>query len=161
MLAPREVALFLTCQLAPGANPGSYRAGSAAALVRDLGISDEVVELGAVPYRSLHQLYRSADIYVSPAYAESFAHPLVEAMSSGLPVVASSLAIHKEICGSAALYFDTFSPQELADRVAAVAQSRPLHEQLSRAGAGRSSAFSWKNHVERITGLAKSLMPLR
>ena len=135
-LAPRKVKLFLTCQLAPGANPGSYSAGFAAALVRDLGISYEVVELGAVPYRSLHQLYRSADIYVSPAYAESFAHPLVEAMSSGLPVVASSLAIHKEICGPAALFFDTFSPQELADRVAAIARSRPLHEQLSQAGAG-------------------------
>jgi glycosyltransferase involved in cell wall biosynthesis len=159
-LAPRKVKLFLTCQLAPGANPGSYSAGFAAALVRDLGISNQIVELGAVPYKSLHQLYRSADVYVSPAYAESFAHPLVEAMSSGLPVVASSLAIHKEICGPAALFFETFSPQELADRVVAVAQSQALRAELSRAGYERSMAFSWKNHVERIIGLAKSLMPL-
>jgi glycosyltransferase involved in cell wall biosynthesis len=157
ILAPREVALFLTCQLAPGANPGLYRTDFAAALVRELGISNQVVELGAVPYNSLHQLYRSADIYVSPAYAESFAHPLVEAMSSGLPVVASNLAIHKEICGSAALYFDTFAPQELADRVVEVAQSQPLHAQLSRAGGQRSTAFSWKAHVERILALGSEL----
>jgi glycosyltransferase involved in cell wall biosynthesis len=157
-LAPRWVKLFLTCQLAPGANPGSYRPNSAAALVRDLGISNQVVELGAVPYKSLHQLYRSANIYVSPAYAESFAHPLVEAMSSRLPVVASNLPTHREICGSAALYFDTFSPQELADRVVEIAQSPTRHEQLAQAGGERAVAFNWKNHVERIVGLAKGLM---
>jgi glycosyltransferase involved in cell wall biosynthesis len=74
--------------------------------------------------------------------------------------VASSLAIHKEICGPAALFFETFSPQELADRVVAVAQSQAFRAELSRAGYERSMAFSWKNHVERIIGLAKSLMPL-
>jgi glycosyltransferase involved in cell wall biosynthesis len=156
-LAPREVSLLLTCQLAPGANPGSYHAKSAASLVRQLGISNDVVELGAVPYQSLHHVYRSADVYASPAYAESFAHPLVEAMASGLPVVASNLSVHQEICGSAALYFDTFASQELADRVVAIAQSQSLHAQLSQAGAERSMAFSWKAHVERIVKLAFEL----
>ena len=64
-----------------------------------------VVELGAVPYSLLHQVYRECDIYVTPAYAESFAHPLVEAMASGLPIVASDLAVHREICQDAAIYF--------------------------------------------------------
>jgi glycosyltransferase involved in cell wall biosynthesis len=160
-LAPREVVLFLTCQLAPGANPGSYHANSASALVRELGISTDVVELGAVPYKNLHHVYRSADVYVSPAYAESFAHPLVEAMASGLPVVASNLAVHREICGSGALYFDTFAPQELADRVVAIVQSQSLHTQLSEAGAERSMAFSWRTHVERVIGLASELCHAR
>lgn len=122
-LGSRRVVLFLTCRLADGANPGAYRASSAAALVRGLGLSNNVVELGAVPYGLLHHVYRAADIYVSPAYAESFAHPLVEAMSSALPVVASDLPVHREICGAAALYFERFSPQELAERVAEVALS--------------------------------------
>ena len=160
-LAPRKVKLFLTCRLAPGANPGSYRPDSAAALLRDLGISSQVIELGAVSYKSLHHLYRSADVYVSPAYAESFAHPLVEAMSSRLAVVASNLAVHKEICGSAALYFDTFSPQELADRVVEIAQSPTLHVQLSQAGVQRSTAFSWKVNVERILAVAAELCRVR
>lgn len=158
-VASRPVALILTCKLAPGANPGAYQADSAAALIRELGISNEVVELGAVPYSLLHHVYRSADVYLSPAYAETFAHPLVEAMSSGLPVVASNLAVHKEICGCAALYFDTFSPQDLAARVVEIAQSPDLQSELSQAGAERSQAFSWNNHVERIVSLAKSLTP--
>ena len=68
-----------------------------------LGVRDNAtLELGTVPYRSLHRLHRACHIYVTPAYAETFAHPLVEAMSSGLPVVASDLPVHREICGDAA-----------------------------------------------------------
>ncbi|MGB6473381.1 MAG: glycosyltransferase family 1 protein [Candidatus Sulfotelmatobacter sp.] len=154
-LAPRTVRLFLTCKLAPGANPGAYRPERAAALVRQLNLSDEVVELGSVPYSLLHHVYRSADIYVSPAYAESFAHPLVEAMSCGLPVVASDLPVHREICCDAGVYFQRFSPEDLAQRVLAVAGSSELAGQLAQAGMARASAFSWKRHVDQILSLAR------
>jgi hypothetical protein len=35
-------------------------------------------------------------IYVMPAYTESFAHPLVRAMASRLPIVAADSGIHRE-----------------------------------------------------------------
>jgi glycosyltransferase involved in cell wall biosynthesis len=156
-LAPRPVRLFLTCKLAPGANPGAYRTEQAAALVRELKLSEEVVELDSVPYSLLHHVYRSADIYVTPAYAESFAHPLVEAMSSGLPVVASDLPVHREICGEAGVYFQRFSPEELAQRILAVAGSSELAGRLGRAGMVRASAFSWKRHLDQILSLAREV----
>jgi glycosyltransferase involved in cell wall biosynthesis len=156
-VAPRPVRLFLTCKLAPGANPGAYRPERAAGLVRQLNVSDEVVELGAVPYSLLHHVYRSADLYVTPAYAESFAHPLVEAMSSGLPVVASDLPVHREICGDAGVYFERFSPQDLAQRILAIAGSPVLAGQLAQAGIVRASAFSWKRHVDQILSLAREV----
>ena len=117
-----------------------------------------VVELGAIPYRQLHQLYRRADVYVTPAYTETFAHPLVEAMSSGLPVVASDLPVHREICGDAALYFPRFSAQGLADRVVEMALSLDLSAQLRSLGLARSTVFSWKGHVEELLSLARSLV---
>ena len=80
---------------------------SCSGLVKMLGVSSMVVELGVVPYRQLHQLYARADVYVTPAYTETFAHPLVEAMASGLPVVASDLPVHREICwGGSGLFPD-------------------------------------------------------
>jgi glycosyltransferase involved in cell wall biosynthesis len=156
-LAPRPVRLFLTCKLARGANPGTYRPDRAAALVRQLNLSDEVVELGAVPYSLLHHVYRSADIYVTPAYAESFAHPLVEAMSSALPVVASDLAVHREICGDAGVYFQRFSSQDLAEQILEVVSSSELAGRLAQAGKVRASAFSWKRHVDQILSLAREV----
>ncbi|HLW85823.1 MAG TPA: glycosyltransferase family 1 protein [Candidatus Sulfotelmatobacter sp.] len=156
-LAPRPIRLFLTCKLAPGANPGAYNPEQAAALVRQLKLSEEVVELGSVPYALLHHVYRSADVYVTPAYAETFAHPLVEAMSSGLPVVASDLSVHREICGTAGVYFHRFSPEELAQLVITVAGSSELATRLAQAGIERASEFSWKRHVDQILSLAREI----
>ena len=157
LLPGRTVRLFLTCKLRAGENPGAYDPQAAAKLVKELGVSDMVVELGSVPYRQLHQVSRRANIYVSPAYTETFAHPLVEAMASGLPVVASNLAVHQEICGDAARYFSRFSPPELAESVARIAESGPTATRMAEAGLERARQFSWKTHVDQILKLAQTL----
>ena len=155
LLKGKQVKLFLTCRLNSGDNPGAYRAESAALLANDL--RGDIVELGTIPYRSLHRLYRACHIYVTPAYAESFAHPLIESMSSGLPVVASDLPVHREICGDAGIYFSRFSPDALAERVLQVQESPELAEKLSSNGLRRARDFSWSKHVERLVVLAQEL----
>ncbi|MFI5095418.1 MAG: glycosyltransferase family 4 protein [Candidatus Acidiferrales bacterium] len=154
----KKVKLFLTCQLKSGENPGTYRAEAALSLANDLRGRQDIVELGTIPYRSLHHLYRACHIYVTPAYAESFAHPLIEAMSSGLPVLASDLPVHREICGDAGVYFPPFSPDALAERVMQIQESPELAEKLSRNGLRRACDFSWSEHVERLVGLARKLV---
>jgi glycosyltransferase involved in cell wall biosynthesis len=158
LIAPRPVSLFLTCRLQPGANPGSFRTEGAASLVQELGLSSNVVELGAVPYHLLHYVYRACDLYVTPAYVETFAHPLVEAMAAGLPVVASDLAVHREVCGDAALYFPAFSPDLLAETVCRMALSREVSGKMSERGLERSADFSWKKHVDQIVAVAEELL---
>ena len=157
----KKVRLFLTCQLKSADNPGTYRTESAASLARDSRASQHIVELGTIPYRSLHHLYRACHMYVTPAYAESFAHPLVEAMSSGLPVVASDLPVHREICGDAGIYFSRFSPEELADRIMQLQESPQLAEKLASNGLRRAGDFSWSQHVERLVDLARELVQSR
>ena len=156
-LKGKKVKLFLTCQLKSGENPGTYRADAAASLANSLRGSGEIVELGMIPYRSLHHLYRACHIYVTPAYAESFAHPLIEAMSSGLPVVASDLSVHREICEDAGIYFPRFSPDALAAQIVRVQKSPELAEKLSKKGLRRARNFSWSKHVERLLVLAQQL----
>jgi len=157
-LARRSVRLLLTCRLAPGENPGSYRPESAAKLVGSLGVSDMVIELGAIPYRQLHQLYKQADVYVTPAYTETFAHPLVEAMASGLPVVASDLAVHREICGEAASYFHRFNPEALAECVLQVGRNAEKASHMTQLGRERSRAFSWQAHVGKILEMSRKAL---
>ena len=157
-LKGRTLKLFLTCRLDSEMNPGSYRAEAAAALVNRLGIRECVAELGTIPYGQLHHLYRACDLYVSPAYAETFAHPLVEAMACGLPVVASDLPVHRETCQEASLYFAPFSERALADRVIRVANNPELARQLSASALMRSSNFSWERHTAEIAALAQELV---
>ena len=155
---PRTARLILTCKLNSKDNPGDYHADTAAELVRQLRVGEEVVQLGTVPYGSLHHLYRACDLYVTPAYAETFAHPLVEAMASGLPVIASDLAVHREICGEAALYFPRFSPETLADLALRTSESPEQAAAMREMGLRRSRDFSWDKHVEELLRLARRLL---
>jgi glycosyltransferase involved in cell wall biosynthesis len=156
-LEGRSVRLFLTCRLRAGENPGAYNPESAQRLIKNLGVSGMVVELGAVPYDQVHRLYSCADVYVTPAYTETFAHPLVEAMSTGIPVIASDIAVHREICEDAARYFPPFSPELLTERIVEVATSPETARQIAAAGLARAQHFSWKRHVASIVGIAAEL----
>ena len=157
LLKEKKTRLYLTCRLDSAQNPGTYRAETASALVSSLRADDNIVEVGAIPYRSLHHLYRACHVYVTPAYAETFAHPLVEAMSCGLPIVASDLPVHREICRDAAVYFPRFSAEQLALRIHEVHQSSELREKLSRNGLQRARDFSWNEHIDRLLSLARGL----
>jgi glycosyltransferase involved in cell wall biosynthesis len=156
-LAGQKIKLFLTCSLGSEENPGGYRGGKAGKLIRELGIQENVVELGTVPYHLLHHVYRACHLYVTPAYAESFAHPLIEAMASELPIIASDLQVHREVCGKSALYFKPFSPADLAQKAFVVARDSNLGRELGFFGAARSRDFSWRDHVERLVTLAVDL----
>jgi glycosyltransferase involved in cell wall biosynthesis len=150
--------LLLTCRFGPGENPDDYNSESAAALMHSLGVRDLVLQLGEVPYRELHYLYSTCDLYVTPAYAETFAHPLVEAMASGLPIVASDIAAHREIAGDAARYFPYFSPEKLAETLTAVLRSRDLRSEMSRRGLVRANAFSWRRHVDEMLAITQEMI---
>ena len=154
----QDIRLFLTCELKKSKTPGGYDPESAARLIDHLGIRDQIVEVGTVPYEQLHHVYRACDVFVTAAYTETFAHPLVEAMSCGLPGVASDLPVHREICGEAALYFPRFSPQDLASQLLRLAASGPLRRALAHAGKARSQAFSWRSHVEQLLRIAQELL---
>jgi glycosyltransferase involved in cell wall biosynthesis len=156
-LYPRTVRLILTCKLDSKDKAGDYHAKTEAELVRQLRLSEEVVELGEIPYGSLHHLYRACDLYIAPAYAETFAHPLVEAMASGLPVIASDLAVHREICGEAALYFARFSPEVLTERISQATQSTVQTAIMREMGISRSRDFGWDKHVEELLLLARGV----
>jgi glycosyltransferase involved in cell wall biosynthesis len=156
--AAPPVRLFLTCELQKQKTHGAYNPHSAARLIDELGIREQVVELGAVPYEHLHHVYESCDLFVTAAYTETFAHPLVEAMASGLPVIASDLLVHREICGDAAVYFSRFSADELADHLSRLAGKADDRRSLSSRGLERSRMYSWESHVTRLLTLAQQLV---
>jgi glycosyltransferase involved in cell wall biosynthesis len=157
-LTGRSVRLFLTCELQNDRNPGAYKTEKAVALIEQLGIREEVVELGAVPYHLLHQVYRACDIYVTPAYTETFAHPLVEAMATGLPVAASDLPVHREVCGEAALYFERFASDQLAEQLCEIANQTETASRLSGRGKHRALDFSWAKHISQLLDAVGQLL---
>ncbi len=69
--------------------------------------------LDDVPAAELRLLYRHALVTACPSFGEGFGFSGVEAMQCGGVVAASDLAVHREIYGDAAEYFNPYSADDL------------------------------------------------
>jgi len=113
-----------------------------ARLVFHNGVTDE--EYAAV--------LNSATALVTASLDEGFGIPLVEAMSLGIPVVVSDIAIFREIGGDAGVYFDPTSPAALVDAVSALAAPKAWADRSARSilAAGR---FTWQASADKLLAL--------
>ena len=68
-------------------------------LARKLGVADRVEFIDMVPNRDIHLHYHDADIFALASHYEGFCIPILEAMASGLPVVACNTNPIPEILG--------------------------------------------------------------
>ena len=79
--------------------------------------SDRVEFTGYVSDAELRHMYASADLLVFPSLYEGFGYPPLEALSLGLPVVASNLDVVREICGDTVSYFDPRSVESMRSTI--------------------------------------------
>jgi glycosyltransferase involved in cell wall biosynthesis len=89
-------------------------AGRCRTLAEQLGVAKRVHFLDQLDEDALARAYRSAEVFVMPSLHEGFCVPVIEAMASGLPVIASRSAALPEVVGSAGL---TFAPGDVEDLV--------------------------------------------
>jgi len=113
-------------------------------LVNNYKLKERIHFLGLVPYNRLLQLYQRASLFVLPSRLETFGLPLIEAMASGVPVVASNLDVISEICQDAAVYFDPFNPEDIAEKMLLVLNNHQVQENLRKRGLKRAKDFSWE-----------------
>ncbi len=91
------------------------------ALARELGVLARVEFLGLVDDAALAQLYSRCRAVVLPSLREGFDLPLAEALRARAPLACSDLAVHHELAGPHASYFEPTSAEAL---VAAVRSAR-------------------------------------
>jgi glycosyltransferase involved in cell wall biosynthesis len=97
-----------------------------------------------VPDDELPALYAGARAFVLPSLYEGFGLPVLEAMASGVPVVASNRAALPETCGDAALLVDPEDPSAIAEAVLAAATDESVRAPLIEAGRARAARFTWE-----------------
>jgi glycosyltransferase involved in cell wall biosynthesis len=122
------------------------------ALMREIALPGpgEILLTGPLSAEDLDALYRAASVFVYPSLYEGFGLPVVEAMSRGVPTVASSTSAVPEVSGDAALGVEPRSVSEIATAIERVLTDQDLAAQLASAGRARAERFTW-DETARLT----------
>ena len=120
------------------------------AAAQDLGISEYVIFAGFVPNEELPTLYAGADLFAFPSLFEGFGIPLVEAMASGTPLVASNVASIPEVVQGAGLLFEPTQTEEIRRAIARLIEDVELRENLVKLGLQQSQHFSWDDSAKQV-----------
>jgi len=110
-------------------------------LAAEFGLADRITDLGKVSRREVAWLYRNARLLAFPSLFEGFGIPLLEAFSTGLPVVCSGVTSLPEIAGEAALYCDPFDPSDIARQIGRAWDDPVLRASLVAGGSRRRDKF--------------------
>jgi glycosyltransferase involved in cell wall biosynthesis len=106
-------------------------------------LSGSVEFRGYVPPEDRQALYEGARLLVLPSFDEGFGLPVAEAMSLGVPVVASNRGALPEVSGDAALLVDPDDPAAIGQAIERVLCDHGLARRLAREGRCRAEAFTW------------------
>jgi glycosyltransferase involved in cell wall biosynthesis len=120
------------------------------AMAAAAGAADAIVCLGPVSEPALRALYHHAAALVYPSRYEGFGLPLVEAMASGTPVLASRAASIPEIVGEAGMLLEPGDPHRWAEAIVTIMTDGVLRARLRTDGLARAALFTWER-TARIT----------
>jgi len=110
--------------------------------VRKTG-SGDVLFTGFVPDEDLPGLYARADVLVYPSLFEGFGFPVVEAMASGVPIVASDTPALRETMGDAGWAVNPVQAEEMAAAICSLVKDERLRRDHIAKGLARAAEFTW------------------
>jgi glycosyltransferase involved in cell wall biosynthesis len=119
-------------------------------LIHTLQLEGDVVVLEDIADGQLPALYRNAKAFIYCSWAEGFGMPILEAMSSGIPVISSATTALSEICADAALFVYPENIDEIGNAIRELDQRPDVRQDLVLRGLRRVTDFNWNSSAEIV-----------
>ena len=118
---------------------------------------ERIIITGAIPEELKYELYCNASVFVYPSFFEGFGLQPLEAMSAGVPVVASHTSSIPEVVGNAALFIDPRNAKQIAAVIQELLGDKELQHHLTHAGLDRVQKFSWEKCATQTFNILKQV----
>ncbi len=125
---------------------------------KTLKLDNQVIFLGEVTDTELQSLYKNALALISPSLMEGFDLPVAEAMANSCLVLASNIAVHREICKDAAIYFDEINTYDIISKIVEIYNNtKSKYKENIKNGKTLTSAFNWQRMAIETLAVYNSL----
>lgn len=120
--------------------------------------SKDIHRLGFVNQEELVDIYSDAYALVFPSLYEGFGIPILEAMSTGCPVITSNRGAMKEISGDAAILVEPNDAEDISHRIVELCSNAALRVELIEDGRLWSKEFRWSRCAKETSEVYKALL---
>ena len=120
------------------------------AKIKELHLEDQVRFLGFVSLEELQFIYSASSCVVIPTLSEAGSFPLWEAFLAGVPAACSNVTSLPAQAGDAALIFDPYRSEEIAEALRRLWTDAPLRQTLVERGHQNVNRFSWNRTARRF-----------
>ena len=138
---------------------GPYH-GELLRLAENLGVASHIHFTGSVPYSELPQKYRDADIFTLPSLAEGMPLVVLEAMGTGLPIVASRVQgidelVVEDVNGT---LFNAGNVDGLAHALLKLINAGEGRVEMGKASVERVKPYDWKHIADAYLALYADIL---
>jgi L-malate glycosyltransferase len=129
-------------------------------LVAKLKLTENIVFTGYIDRKKLLTLYQSSTMYVLPSYHEGLPTSLLEAMSCGLPSIATDVAGNSEVIinNQNGILVPPKSPEELSRQIIRLLNSKSERDRLAKSGRDHIvNNYDWNIIVDKIEKIYRSI----
>lgn len=125
---------------------------------RKLGISNSVIFFGK--FTDVKPFYDRMDIFALPSLYEGFGIVLLEAMASGVPVIATDVDGIKEVVSNdeSGILVPPKNPEALANAIVRIIEDTELRKKMIAEGLIRAKLFDIQEHIMKLDNLYNSLL---
>lgn len=83
----------------------------------ELGVTDQVINIGPIPFEGCAEVYRRCDAAILPATLESFSNNIAEAWAMEKPLFITDMDWSRSLCKDGAIYIDHNNPEDIATKI--------------------------------------------
>lgn len=119
---------------------------------------ENVRHIGFVDQTDSPTLYQKANVFVMPSIYEGFGMPILEALASHCPVIASDIPVLREVGGDVAVYANPADAADFRDKIADQLRQNSVTPEWQKRADRNLARYSWEENVRKIIDLTNQLI---